>query len=154
MLGRGAVDAAVRFGPDLVLYFRRLMILGQFLAAHDSDPLTFGESLWWFAGFVEADFRITPTVVALLRPEAVKSTTFDDTTKGGTTRLRKHIWQITGGLQWLLLENLKLLVEGTYGENAESLAGRTTESYAVTIRLHTSFWPLTPPGLEWLRPVR
>lgn len=154
VLGDGAVDSALRFGPDVALYFRRLLILGQFLAAHDTDPLTFGESLWWFAGFVEADFRITPSLVALLRPEAVKTTTFDDSTKGGSTRLRKHLWQLSGGLQWLLLENLKFLVEGTYGENAEELAGRQTESYAITVRLHTSFWPLTPPGLEWLRPRR
>lgn len=154
VLGGGVVDSALRFGPDVALYFRRLMILGQFLAARDSNPTTFHESLWWFAGFVEANFRVTPTIVALLRPEAVKTTTFDDTDAGGATRVRKHLWQITGGVQWLVLENLKLLTEGTYGENSESLTDRTTDSWAITVRLHTSFWPLTPPGLDYLRPAR
>lgn len=154
ILGRGAVDSVWRFGPDLTLYFRRLMLLGQFLAARDSNPTTYGEPLWWFGGFIEADYRLTPTLVALLRPEVAKTSTFDDTAAGGSTHLRKQLWQITGGVQWLMLDNLKVLVEGTYGENYESVAEQTTESYAITVRVHTSFWPFTPPGLAWLRAPR
>jgi hypothetical protein len=151
ILGRGAVDSALRFGPDVTLYYRRLTVLSQFLAARDSNPTTYGEDMWWYGGFVEADYRLTPTLVALFRPELTGMPTFDDTDHGGTTRIRRHLWQVTAGLQWLVLENLKLIAEGTYGENNEAVAGKTTESYAMTVRAHTSFWPLTPPGLEWLR---
>jgi hypothetical protein len=63
------------------------------------------------------------------------------------------VWQLTAGAQWLPLENLKLVVEGTYGENHEDVMDDTTESWLVTVRLATAFWPFTPPGLEFLMPV-
>ncbi|MBI3301349.1 MAG: hypothetical protein HYZ72_04630, partial [Deltaproteobacteria bacterium] len=92
-----------------------------------------------------------PTLVSLLRLEYAWTPRFDDTAQGGRTQVRRQLWQVTGGEQWLLLENLKLVAEATYGENHEGVSDRTVKSWSFTVRLVTAFWPLTPPGLsEWL----
>jgi hypothetical protein len=78
--------------------------------------------------------------------------TFDDQQRGGTARVRRHIWEVTGGLQWLVEENLKLQVEGTYDANHEAVADQTVQVWSVTLRLTTAFWPFTPPVLpRWIR---
>ena len=70
---------------------------------------------------------------------------FDDRAEGGKTHVRRRIWEITGGVQWLLEENLKLVAEATYAENHESVRDATTRGWSVTFRVATAFWPFTPP---------
>jgi hypothetical protein len=70
---------------------------------------------------------------------------------GGETRVRRQLWEVTGGGQWLIFENVKMVAEVTYGENHEAVRDRTVKTWAGTLRLVTAFWPLAPPGLhEWL----
>jgi len=154
LLDRGSPeDSALRFGPDVTLYFRRLEIVGQLLAGRDANPTGLHEPMWWAGGFGEVDYRITPRLVALGRLEHVGMPTFDDRADGGTTHVRRSIYEATGGAQWLLEENVKLLVEGTYDANYERVSHTTVRSWSVTVRLATAFWPFTPPGWSrWLMP--
>jgi len=151
LLGPGKQNQALRLGPDFTFYSRRFRFVGQFLAAYDSNPTDHSQDLWYYGGFLEGNYRFTPTLVSLLRLDYVWTPTFDDTSVGGFTRVRRRLWGVTGGGQWLVLENLKLVAEATYSENHEGVTERTVKSWSFTVRLVTTFWPLTPPGLsEWL----
>jgi len=148
LLGPGKQDQALRLGPDFSFYSRRLRFLGQFLAAYDSNPTGHGQELWYYGGFFEGNYRFSPALVSLLRLDYAWAPKFDDTSEGGRTRVRRRLWGVTGGGQWLLLENLKFVAEATYSENHEEVTDRTVQSWSFTVRLVTAFWPLTPPGLS------
>jgi hypothetical protein len=154
VLDRGSArDAALRVGPDVTLYFRSLQLVGQVLAGRHGNPSGRHEPLWWVGAFGEVNYRLTPRLVTLGRLEHVGMPTFDDRDRGGSARVRRRIWEVTGGAQWLVEENLKLVVEGTYDANHEAVSARTVRVWAVTVRLATAFWPFTPPVLSrWLVP--
>jgi hypothetical protein len=144
-------DEAVRVGPDATLYFRSVQVMAQLLAGRDSNPTGRHEPVWWAGGFAELNYRLTPRLLSLVRFEQVGMPTFDDRGRGGSAYVRRSIWQLTSGGQWLIEENLKLIVEGTYGANHESVSDATVRTWSVTVRLATAFWPLRPPGLSrWL----
>jgi hypothetical protein len=113
-------------------------------------PTGTDDDFWSTGSFVEGEYRWTPSIVTLARGEVVATPTFDDRDRGGQTRIRRQVWTVTAGAQWLTLENLKLIVEGTYGENHEDVSNETTESWLVTVRVATAFWPYTPPALDLL----
>jgi len=150
IVGSGIDDRTVRFGPDVDLYSRRFRLLGQFLAEHESSPTGNGESMWYYGGFLEGNFRVTSTLVSLLRVDYAWNPAFDDRRRGGDTHVKRRLWELTGGLQWLLFENLKAVAEVTYGESQETVSDDETATWRATLRLVTAFWPFTPPGLtEW-----
>ncbi len=109
------------------------------LAGYDSNPTDYKQNLWYYDGFLEGNYRFTPTLVSLLRMDYAWTPRFDDTPQGRSTQVRRRLWGVTGGGQWLLLENLKLVVEATYGENHEGVSDRTVKSWSGTIRLVTAF---------------
>jgi hypothetical protein len=153
IVGSGNDDRTVRFGPNLDLYSRRFRLLGQFLAQHESNPTGTGKAMWYYGGFLETNFRLTTTLVSLLRADYVWNPRFDDRARGGDTTVGRQLWELTGGLQWLIFENLKAVAELTYGESYESVSGDDATSWRATLRLVTAFWPLTPPGVpDWTRP--
>jgi hypothetical protein len=152
IVGRGFDDRTVRFGPDLDLYSRRFRFLGQFLAEHESNPTGSRKGIWYYGGFLEADFRLTTALVSLLRMDYAWNPRFDDRSRGGGTHMERRLWELTGGLQWLIVENLKAVAEVTYGESHEAVSDSESASWRATLRVVTAFWPLTPPGLaEWTR---
>jgi len=146
LVGHGVHDWTLRFGPNLDFYSRQFRVLGQFLAAYEANPTDRSRSLWYYGGFLEADYRFTPTILSLLRFDYAWAPRFDDRMQGGKTRVRRRIWEITGGWQWLLWQNLKLVAELTYGENHEAVYDYTVKTWAGTVRLVTAFWPLAPAG--------
>jgi hypothetical protein len=148
--GGSPEDEALRVGPDMTLYFRSVQIVGQLLAGRDGNPTGLRESLWWIGGFGEVNYRLTPRLLSLVRVEQVGMPTFDDRGRGGSAYVRRSIWQVTSGAQWLIEENLKLIVESTYGDNHEEVSNFRVQSWSVTVRLATAFWPLQPPGLSRL----
>jgi hypothetical protein len=151
LIGDGVEDRAVRVGPALDLYSRQFRILGQFLAEYESNPTGHLRALWYYGGFVEANYRLTASLLSLLRVDSAWMPRFDDTMQGGNTQVRRQPWEITGGVQWLILENLKAVAEITYGESHESVSDTTGKTWAGSLRLVTAFWPFTPPGLrEWV----
>jgi hypothetical protein len=150
IVGAGVHDHALRFGPDVDFYSRQFRLLGQFLAASESNPTGSGDDLWHWGGFLEANYRLTPTLLTLLRVDSVWTPRFDDRMHGGTTAVRRRLWELTYGWQWLILNDLKVVAEVTYGENHESVSDRVEKTWAGTLRLVTAFWPLAPPGVgKW-----
>jgi hypothetical protein len=153
--GGDVSDHTYRIGPDLNFYSRRLRLLGQFLAEYESNPTGHDQALWYYGGFLEGDYRLTTTLLSLLRFDYAWAPTFDDTMQGGDTRVRRRLWEFTGGAQWAVLQNVKLVAELTYGEDHESVSDRTVKTWAGTIRLVTAFWLLAPPGVsEWMEGQR
>jgi hypothetical protein len=156
-LGPGVDDHALRIGPDLTLYGRRGRVVAQFLAGWDSNPTGAEVDFWYYGGFLEVDYRITPDLMALARLDAVGSPGFDDTGRGGQVRYDPRLWDVTAGLQYLLDENLKVLVEATYGATVTvagegpggSVQRSAPETWALTFQLRTAFFPLRPPFYRW-----
>jgi hypothetical protein len=146
IVGAGVQDRALRLGPDLDLYTRQFRLLGQFLAGYESNPTGHLQALWYYGGFVEANYRLTTTLLSLLRVDSAWTPRFDDSMDGGDTQVRRRLWEITGGCQWLILQNLKAVVEITYGENHEAVRDRSVKTWAGTLRLVSAFWPLAPFG--------
>ena len=149
-LRRGPNDWGLRLGPDANLYWRQAGLRAQFLASYDAHPTGNDADLWSYGTFVEGEYRWTSSIVTLARVEYAAIPTFDDRDEGGTTRVRRRLWQATAGAQWLPFENLKLIAEVSYGDNHEGVSDRSTDSWFFTIRAATAFWPLTPPGLDVL----
>jgi hypothetical protein len=150
-LGHGAVDEVLRVGPDLTLYWRRLRVAAQWLSGWDSNPTGRHESMWLQGGFVEGNYRLTPSLVSIARADWAFTPSFDDRDAGGDTHERPRRWALTGGGQYLIEENLKLIVETTYGENEERVSDTRVRSWIVSVRLATAFWPLSPPTFSRLR---
>lgn len=147
-----ASERVLRLGPDLTLLFRRGRLTAQFLAGWDSNPTATGVDLWYYGGFLEADFRLTTALIALLRLDYVGMPGFDDRGAGGTKDVRRRIWEITGGAQYLVREDLKVVAEVTYAENHDAVSNTSARGLTATLRVATAFWPLTPPLItEWLQ---
>lgn len=148
LVGGGVHDRTLRLGPDMDFYTRQLRVLGQFLAAQESNPTGHRQDLWYWGGFLEADYRWTPALLSLLRLDSAWMPRFDDTAHGGDTQVRRRIWEATAGCQWSIWDDLKLAAEVTYGENHEAVSDQTTQTWTGTVRLITAFWPFAPPGFD------
>jgi hypothetical protein len=150
-LSAGADDQLLRLGPDLTLFSRRTRLAAQFLAGWGSNPTGYHDSLWYYGGFLEGEYRFTPALISIFRFDYVGMPDFDDRSSGGTTHVRRSLWEVTGGAQYLILENLKVVAELTYAENHEAVTGTTASVLTATLRIATAFWPLTPPLVDkWL----
>ncbi|MEA2625705.1 MAG: hypothetical protein QOD06_1750 [Candidatus Binatota bacterium] len=143
--GNGPANRTLRFGPDVSLYTRRLRVLAQVLAGRESNPTAHSTELWYAGGFVEGEYRVTATILGLVRGESLFSPRFDDTRAGGAMKARHALWALTGGGQWLLLENLKLVAEVTYQEDREGVRDETTSEWFATFRAVTAFWAFGHP---------
>ncbi len=147
IVGAGVQDRALRVGPDFDLYTRQLRLFGQFLAGYESNPTGRLTAWWYYGGFLEAEYRFTATLLALLRVDYARTPKFDDTMAGGQTEVRRRQWELTGGWQGLIWPNVKALAELTYGEDHESVHDTMARTWAGTVRLVTAFWLLEPPGV-------
>ncbi|HYD48633.1 MAG TPA: hypothetical protein VEB21_09810 [Terriglobales bacterium] len=144
-LADGVRDRVLRMGPDVTLYSRHAILTAQALAGHDSNPGDRGVGLWFYGGFVEIDLRLIPELLALLRVDAVGMPGYDDRSDGGAIHVDRTLWEFTGGAQYLLHENLKLVAEVTYSENHDAVSNTTATGWNATVRLLSAFWPLEPP---------
>src|SRR5262249_30019528 len=126
-VGSGVHDQALRLGPDMTLYWRRGRLVTEFLAGWDSNPTGHQVDFWYYGGFVEGNYRITPSLVVLARLDAVGAPRFDDTEEGGNVSYQPRLWTATAGLQYLLDENLRILAEGSYGEMAVATARNASD---------------------------
>ena len=144
LLGAGSRDRTLRVGPDVSWYNRRLRVLAQFLANHESNPTGHSEGLWYYGGFVEGEYRFTTWLLGLVRTEYAWTPRFDDRSEGGETDVRRRLWSVTGGGQWLLLQNFKLVAEVTFQEDRETVSNANDHSWFGTIRAVSAFWALDP----------
>ena len=149
-LSAGVHDPAWRFGPDAQLYYRQVTVRAQLLAGKDSNPTGSHRDFWYYGGFIEGDYRVLANLAALGRFEYVGTPNFNDSKDNGP-HVERDVLQVTGGLQWLVLENVKVVLETTYGENRDSVSDRKAKTWAGTIRVASAFWVPVPAAMEeWL----
>ncbi len=129
----GRSSAATRFGPDLQLRFfnEALSLSLQYLWGRDEDPTGTGTAFRFSGGFLEALYAIKLGKAGLLAPlvrfDYVQGQRFDNT-EGATAlgvaaiRAKPRVWALTGGLQYLPWENVKLMAEVTYRRTEDRLS--------------------------------
>lgn len=103
-------------GPDLTLSLDPIKLPvwleTQVLFNHENDPTGFDKSFTWWGGFSQLNWKVVKPLLAYARYDWLRGNRFDDTTVGGVTGpVKPREWQATVGLQWYVLENLKLVAE-------------------------------------------
>jgi len=83
-------------------------------AAYEADPTRRSQGLWYYGGFLERSIVSLRLFLSLLRVDYAWTPRLM-TERRGTTHVQRRLWEITGGWQWLILQNLKLVAEVTYG---------------------------------------
>ena len=151
--GRQVKNQFTSFGPDLTLSLEPLDIPvwleTQVLFNRESDPTGFSKSFSWWGGFTQLNgkvpvhARFLQWVTAYARYDWLHGDQFDDTGVGGVTGpVRPHEWQVVAGLQWYVLENLKVITEWSRREftNNEStpVHQRLTDNF-FTVRAAIGF---------------
>jgi hypothetical protein len=131
MSGRQLANRFLAYGPDLTLSLEPLEIPvwleTQVLFNHESNPTAFNKSYSWWGGFTQLNGTIPVRakylqwITAYGRYEWLHGDRYDDTAVCGATdaepicgvtgRVKPHEWQAVGGLQWYILENLKIITE-------------------------------------------
>jgi hypothetical protein len=120
--GRQVANRFSAFGPDLTLSLEHLDIPvwleTQVLFNRESDPTGFGKGFSWWGGFTQLNGKLPVSakflqwITAYARYDWLRGDPFDDTGAGGSTGpVRPREWQVVAGLQWYILENLKVITE-------------------------------------------
>jgi hypothetical protein len=120
--GRQVANRMHSFGPDLTLSLEPLEIPvwleTQVLFNRESEPTGFRQPFSWWGGFTQLNGKINigakylQWIIAYARYDWLHGDRFDDTGNGGVTGpVRPREWQGVGGLQFYVLENLKVLTE-------------------------------------------
>jgi hypothetical protein len=120
--GRQLANRTSAFGPDVTLSLDPLDIPvwleTQVLFNRESDPTGFKKPFSWWGGFSQINGKVPVRakflqwITAYARYEWLRGDRFDDTTVGGITGVvRPREWQAVVGLQWFILENLKIVTE-------------------------------------------
>jgi hypothetical protein len=137
MSGRQLANRFTAYGPDLTLSLEPweipVWLETQVLFNHESNPTAFNKSFSWWGGFTQLNgtipvhLKYLQWITAYGRYEWLRGNRFDDTEPGGVTGVvRPREWQAVAGLQWFILENLKVITEYSRREfkNNESLPSR------------------------------
>jgi hypothetical protein len=120
MSGRKASNSTVRAGPDTTLSLAPLGVPvsldNNVLYNREGDPTGYGKEFVWWGGFHQLNWFISKKAVTYARFDWISGNLYDDTTAGGVTKADPHEWDIVAGIQYLLLENLKLIGEYRHHE--------------------------------------
>jgi hypothetical protein len=120
MSGRRAANATVRAGPDATLSLAPLGIPLSLencvLYNRESDPMGYGKDFVWTGGFHQLNYAASPRGIAYARYDWINGKKYDDTTAGGVTRADPHEWDVIAGVQYLVLQNVKLVAEYRHHE--------------------------------------
>jgi len=120
--GQQRANRTHAFGPDLTLSLEPVGIPvwleTQALFNREGDPTGFKKPFSWWGGFTQLNAKLPVNVkflqwiVGYARYDWLRGDLFDDTGDGGVTGpVRPREWQAVGGLQWYVLENLKIVTE-------------------------------------------
>ncbi len=114
--GQGRSNETSSIGPDLTLSLEPfdipVWLETQVLFNRESNPTGFNKSLGWWGGFTQLNWKIVKSLVAYGRYDWLRGDRFDDSTLGGVTGpVKPQEWAAVGGLQWYVLENMKLVAE-------------------------------------------
>ncbi len=139
-------------GPDLTLNLEPfdipVWLEAQALYNRESNPTGFGKSFSWWGGFAQLNWKIVRSLVAYGRYDRIEGDHFDDTAatvndvSGTTGPVKPREWMAVGGLQWYVLENLKLIGEYSHREfenNASTPAHQRIQEEFFTIRASLGF---------------
>ena len=117
--GRGK-NSTVRAGPDATLSLAPLgfpvSLENEVLYNREGDPTGFGKEFVWWGGFHQLNWFISKRAVTYARYDWIKGDLYDDTTAGGITKADPREWDVIAGLQFLVLENFKLIGEYRHHE--------------------------------------
>ncbi len=116
MADRQFSNASTRVGPDATLSLAPFDIPvnleNQILYNRESNPTGFDKEFVWWGGFHQLNWIIAPRkAVTYVRYDWISGKSFDDTAAGGITVAHPSEWDIVAGLQFLFLENFKLIGE-------------------------------------------
>jgi hypothetical protein len=120
MSGRPVKNGTVRAGPDATLSLAPfgvpVSLENDVLYNRESDPTGYGKEFVWWGGFHQLTWSISKSAVGYARYDWINGHKYDDTTAGGITRADPHEWDAIAGLQYLVLENCKLVGEYRHHE--------------------------------------
>jgi hypothetical protein len=126
---RRARNSMIRIGPDMTLSMVPLgipvWIENQYMYNRESNPTGFGKEFTWQGGFHQLNWQITKKAIMYDRYDWVDGKRFDDTTSTvlgvtGVTKAKPGEWDVVAGLQYLILQNLKLIGEYRHHEFEDS----------------------------------
>jgi hypothetical protein len=157
MSGRQLANRFTAYGPDLTLSLEPweipVWLETQVLFNRESNPTAFNKSFSWWGGFTQLNGTIPvrakflQRITAYGRYEWLQGDAYDDTATCGATdagpvcgvtgRVKPREWQAVGGLQWYVLENLKIVTEYSRREFNASQQ-RVTDSF-FTVRAAIGF---------------
>jgi len=122
MSGRQLANRTYSFGPDLTLSLEPvdipIWLETQVLFNHESDPTGFKKAFSWWGGFTQLNGKLPVNakflqwIIGYARYDWLQGDQFNDAAVGGVTGpVKPREWQVVGGLQWYILQNLKIITE-------------------------------------------
>jgi hypothetical protein len=132
-------------GPDATLslapYKIPLSLENEVLYNRESNPTGYGQEFVWWGGFHQLNYFPVKTMVLYGRYDWIEGHNFDDTGAGGASKAHPREWDIIGGLQFMVLENLKLIGEYRHHEFDDRVSGgpSTLKDDGFTLRAMTGF---------------
>ena len=138
-------SARVSAGPDATLSLAPfkipLSLENNVLYNRESNPTGYGKEFVWWGGFHQLNYFPTKTAVVYGRYDWIYGNYFDDTVVGGESKAHPREWDIIGGLQFLILENLKIIGEYRHHEFDDRISSgsSTLTDDGFTVRAMTGF---------------
>ncbi|WP_248353619.1 hypothetical protein [Anaeromyxobacter oryzae] len=138
-------SARVSAGPDATLSLAPFKIPvsleNNVLYSRESNPTGYGKEFAWWGGFHQLNYFPTKRSVVYARYDWILGDYFDDTGAGGDSKAHPREWDLIGGLQFLVLENLKLIGEYRHHEFDDRITGgsSTLKDDGFTVRAMTGF---------------
>lgn len=145
--GRHLANRFSSVGPDLLLSLEPfdipVWLETQILFNRESDPTGFKKSFEWWGGFTQLYVKPIKSVVVYTRYDGLWGKRFDDTVNDGVTGpVRPREWDVVVGVQWYVLENLKVGPEFSHREyrnNVSTPSHQKVEENFVTVRATLGF---------------
>ncbi len=146
MAGGSFQNSTVRAGPDATLSLAPLgfpvSLENNVLYNRESDPTGHGREFVWWGGLHQLNWFISKKAVTYARYDWINGRAYDDTVVGGITKADPREWDIIAGLQFLVLENFKLIGEYRHHEfedRASTPTKATLKDDGFTLRAMTGF---------------
>jgi hypothetical protein len=141
----GFQSSRTSVGPDATLSLAPFKIAVSLencvLYNRESNPTGYGKEFVWWGGFHQLNWFPTKLSVAYARYDWIEGHSYDDTDVGGASKGRPQEWDIIGGVQYMVLENLKLIGEYRHHEFDDRVAtgASTLKDDGFTLRAMTGF---------------
>ena len=142
-------------GPDLTIDLRQfeipVWIENELLFNRESNPTGFGKRFEWWGGFSQLYLALPKHVVAYARYDWIEGDHFNDTALGGVTGpVSPREWDAVVGIQWYVLENLRIGPEYLYRKSTND-GGRPGPTLAPELSSPRALLPTRPPRPYWAR---